>query len=143
MPMYMFGQARGALREAMRCGAAAAAAIEARFEGREVYAAGRAAKRNLLVGYEQAGAFEDTELRHATEEERTASLHAAETAMAPGTNAAYMRHLRMLESWLEVVLPEEYVDLVTPPEGGFQVGENRSPPDARDTLLVSARRPGC
>ena len=61
MAMYMFGQARGALREAMRSGAEDAAAIEARFEGREVYAAGRAAKRNLLVGYEQAAAFEDTE----------------------------------------------------------------------------------
>ena len=95
--------------------------------GRKSNRHGQDAKASLLLGSELAGESSGMSLHAALEANRDEMLEEMKEVMAPRTNAEYTRLLRVLESWMNVVVPDEAVDLVHKPEGGHTCGEGRGP----------------
>ena len=117
---YQFGEA-ARLRQRVLAGGTDAVDIEGRFAGgREKFAYTRDAKRSLLVGSELAANFEDTSLHNASRAEWDEILDKAMEVLGAGSNREYVKLLRMLETWLLVVVPDEFVALTNEPADGWK-----------------------
>ena len=93
---------------------------KARMQSRQQYACGRAAAMTVSIELERAPLHEPVAVAAMTAEERGKNIQQSLAERRAQTRRKLLRHLRVVESYLRVVLGKKEAALVDEPAGGWK-----------------------